>query len=80
MTISIFCQVRFLTVAEASDFTSTSDYNDVMGFIENLKKMSGLIRVETIARSTEGLDLPLIIIGNPLPQSPFWFAQPIRNT
>ena len=63
-------QLRFLTTAESSDFKSTSDYNDVMKFIDQLKKSSKLIRVETIATSPEGRGVPLLIIGNPLPKSP----------
>jgi dipeptidyl-peptidase-4 len=41
-----------------------------MKFIEQLKKSSKLIRVETIATSPEGRSVPLLIIGNPLPKSP----------
>lgn len=63
-------QSSLLTVAESSDFRSTSNYNDVMSFIEALKKSSPYIRVETIATSVEGRDIPLLIIGNPLPASP----------
>jgi hypothetical protein len=63
-------QPAFLTVPESSDFKSTSNYNDVMSFIEKLKKSSKYIRVEKIAQSVEGRDVPLIIIGNPLPKSP----------
>ncbi len=63
-------QVRLLTVAEKSDFKSTSNYNDVMTFIDQLKKSSKYLRVETIAKSVMGRDVPLLIIGNPLPKSP----------
>jgi len=63
-------QPAFLTVAESSDFKSTSNYNDVMSFIEKLKKSSKYIRVESIAKSVEGRDVPLLIIGKPLPKSP----------
>ena len=74
LLISTFCQVnsqvKLLTVAENSEFKSTSNYNDVMTFIEQLKKSSKLIRVESIATSVEGRDVPLLIIGNPLPKSP----------
>ena len=69
-------QNNLLTVAEKSEFKSTSDYNDVMTFIGQLKRSSKFIRVETIARSVEGRDLPLLIIGNPLPVSP---EQPARD-
>ena len=41
-----------------------------MNFIDQLKKLSPYIRVENIATSTEGRDIPLLIIGNPLPKSP----------
>jgi hypothetical protein len=63
-------QAKYLTVAEKSEFKSTSNYNDVMTFIEQLMKSSKLIRVETIATSVEGRSVPLLIIGNPLPKSP----------
>jgi dipeptidyl-peptidase-4 len=74
LLISVFWQVnsqaKLLTVAEKSEFKSTSNYNDVMTFIEQLKKSSKLLKVETIATSVEGRDVPLLIIGNPLPKSP----------
>jgi murein tripeptide amidase MpaA len=63
-------QPKFKTTAEESDFKSTSDYSDVMIFIDQLKKISKLIRVESIATSVEGRDVPLLIIGNPLPKNP----------
>ena len=67
---NIFGQVNFQTVAEKSDFKSTSDYNDVRIFIDQLKKSSHYIRTESIATSVEGREVPLLIIGNPLPKSP----------
>ncbi len=63
-------QAGFQTVAEKSGFKSTSDYHDVMAFIDQLKKSSRFIREETLAVTTEGRDVPLLIIGNPLPKSP----------
>ena len=63
-------QQTLLTKAESSSFTSTSDYNDVMTFIGQLKNSSLFIRTETIATSVEGRDIPLLVIGNPLPASP----------
>jgi dipeptidyl-peptidase-4 len=68
--INISGQVKFLTVAENSDFKSTSRYNDVKVFIEQLKKSSHFIRTEEIAVSAEGRALPLLVIGNPTPKSP----------
>jgi hypothetical protein len=68
--LSIQGQVSFQTVAEKSGFKSTSDYNDVRVFIDQLKKSSHFIREEIIATTTEGRNVPLLIIGNPLPASP----------
>jgi hypothetical protein len=56
-----------LTVAERSQFKATSRHADVMDFIRGLQALSPHLRVETLARSTEGRDVPLLIIGNPLP-------------
>ena len=67
---NVFGQVKFQTVAEKSDYKSTSDYNDVRIFIDQLKKSSHYIRIENIATSVEGREVPLLIIGNPLPMSP----------
>jgi Zinc carboxypeptidase len=63
-------QFNFLTVAEKSDFKSTSTYNDVKTFIDQLKKSSHYIREENLAVTNEGRVLPLLIVGNPLPKSP----------
>jgi hypothetical protein len=65
-----FGQYHFLTTAEKSNFESTSTYNDVMVFTEELIKNSSYIRLESIATSAEGRDIPLWIIANPLPKSP----------
>ncbi len=69
-TTCLKAQNTLLTVAEKSGFESTANYADVQHFIKELSKNSKKIRVETIARSIEGRDVPLLIIGNPLPQSP----------
>jgi hypothetical protein len=74
LSVFVICnlsgQVKLQTVAEKSDFKSTSDYNDVRVFIDQLLKSSHFIRTENIAASVEGRYVPLLIIGNPLPQSP----------
>jgi hypothetical protein len=69
ISFQIRSQHVFQTTAEKSGFNSTSDYNDVMTFIDQLKKSSKFIRVESIAQSAEGHAVPLLIIGNPLPKS-----------
>lgn len=59
-----------VTVAEGSNFQSTSTYNDVMNFITMLQKASKYIRVETIATSNDGRDIPLLVVANPMPKTP----------
>ncbi|MBD3179021.1 MAG: hypothetical protein GF417_05160 [Candidatus Latescibacteria bacterium] len=61
---------QLLTVAEKSGFTDTSRYGNVISFVEELQKISGNIRVETLCRSVEGRDIPLLILGDPCPYSP----------
>ena len=70
LTAQLTAQNVLLTKAESSGFKSTADYSDVMSFIDALKKTSKFIRTETIATSVEGRDIPLLVIGNPLPSSP----------
>jgi hypothetical protein len=60
-----------LTVAEASGFTATSRHADVMGFVAELQRLSPLLRVESMGTSMEGRTIPLLIIGDPVPRSPF---------
>jgi len=64
-----FSQTELLTVAEKTDFASTSTYDDVMTFINNLQSTSPYIKIDTIAISTEGRSIPLLIIANPLPEN-----------
>jgi hypothetical protein len=59
-----------LTTAESSAYAATSTYAEVLAFIGDLQKLSPLVRVETIATSTEGRAIPLLVIGKPLPQDP----------
>ncbi|HUX97848.1 MAG TPA: M14 family metallopeptidase [Bacteroidales bacterium] len=73
--ISLFSQGNLITVAEKSGFKSTSEHRDVLEFIESLTKMSKNIRVENIGKTSEGRDIPLLVIGNPLPSS----SESIKN-
>ncbi len=68
--IRLSAQNSLLTVAEKSNFESTSRYADVQQFIKELTKISKFIRVESIAKTTEGRDVPLLIIANPMPATP----------
>ena len=69
-TVSSSGQQVLLTTAEKTNYESTSTYNDVISFINKLKTVSANIRVETIGKTTEGRDLPLLIIANPMPGNP----------
>ena len=73
--ISLSGQGKLLTVAEKSGFKSTSEHSSVLEFIDSLTKISENIRVESIGKTSEGRDIPLLVIGNPLPLSP----ESIRN-
>ncbi|OQX80724.1 MAG: hypothetical protein B6D61_01670 [Bacteroidetes bacterium 4484_249] len=68
--ISVVGQSSLLTVAEKSEYKSTSKYDDVISFIEELEKKSEFIRIDALALTTEGREIPLLIIGNPLPKNP----------
>ncbi|NQU34668.1 MAG: M14 family metallopeptidase [Bacteroidetes bacterium] len=65
-----FGQTDILTVAEKSEYTSTSRYTDVMHFITKLTKQSPYIKIDTIAQSAEGYYVPMLVIANPMPDSP----------
>ena len=66
----LFSQNNILTVAEKSGYESTARYADVQQYITELARNSKNIRIETIATTTEGRDVPLMVIANPLPKSP----------
>jgi hypothetical protein len=63
-------QQRPLTVAESSGFTATSRHTDVTAFIRELQKMSSNIRVESIGITAEGRQIPMLVIGDPVPTAP----------
>ncbi len=59
-----------LTVAEASGFTATSRHTDVTSFVRDLQQASSKIRVENIGTTAEGRQIPMLVIGDPVPTSP----------
>lgn len=63
-------QNKPLTVAEWSNYQRTSTHAEVLGFIDSLRNQTPLLMVETIATSTYGKTIPLLVVGNPLPQKP----------
>jgi len=73
INISTFASTKnkILTTAEKTNFESTSRYSEVVDFFKQLKKISpNNIRMESLAKSIEGRDVPLIVVGKPLPRSP----------
>jgi len=74
LILCLFCSLltfsQPLTVAESSNFESTSNEKDVNEFIRQLSKKSGNIKVETIATSTEGRPIQLMVIADPMIKSP----------
>ncbi|HQH18247.1 MAG TPA: M14 family metallopeptidase [Bacteroidales bacterium] len=65
--INLFAQSELLTIAEESNFLTTSKNEEVIGFINQLKKLTKNILVEKYITSTEGYEVPLLIIADPLP-------------
>jgi len=52
-----------LTVAETSDYRATSTHADVLRFIEELKPLRPVFRVESMGRSAKGQDMPVLVFG-----------------
>jgi len=67
LCISGLAQEKPLTVAEQSQWKATSRFDDVIAFIRSLQRLSPYLRVEALATSAEGRNIPLLVIGNPLP-------------
>ena len=67
--LSCAAQPDILTTAEKTNYNSTSTYADVIRFITTLDSASPYIDIDTIAFSTEGKAIPMMIIANPLPKS-----------
>ncbi|MEZ5081870.1 MAG: M14 family metallopeptidase [Bacteroidales bacterium] len=65
-----FSQPDLLTTAERSNYASTSTYDDVMQFIETIIQNNENARLEIIATSVEGRDIPLVILADPMPSNP----------
>lgn len=55
---------------ERSKYTETSTYEDVMNFVSYVHKYSDLVHLEIMLTSTEGRDIPLIVLANPKVSNP----------
>lgn len=58
------------TVAESSEYSATSTCAEVRTFIRDLQRLSPLVRVESLAVTAEGRDVPLLVVGRPAPAGP----------
>ena len=68
-----------LTVAESSNYTKTSLYEDVMEFLRQVQGKSGLLKVLPLTTSSEGRMVPLVVLskeGVSRPGDRILFAKP----
>jgi hypothetical protein len=67
IAVLLFCLLLsaqdILTVAESSDYTKTSLYDDVMGFLYRLQKQSELVNILPLTTSSEGRLVPLVVLS-----------------
>lgn len=68
--VALFSVSQPLTVAERSSFESTANESEVNEFIREIDQKSKILRVETIAVSTEGRPIQMMIIADPMIKSP----------
>lgn len=58
--------VSLLLVPEKTNFEKTSTYADVMSFLNAIKQLSPYISLHTIGKSTQGMDIPMVVLANPM--------------
>jgi hypothetical protein len=58
------------TRAELTNYTETSHYADVIAFLDSLQALGAPFSRGSIGKSTEGRELPLVILSNPKVSSP----------
>lgn len=59
-----------LTTPEITAYSKTSMYADVMAYIEAIESKSDLIYVESMGKSLEGKDIPVLVLANPKISNP----------
>src|SRR4051794_5312378 len=58
------------TRPERTDSRETSTYADVLGFLDSLQRVTGDIRLGTLALSPEGRRIPYVIAARPVVSGP----------
>ena len=69
-SLTVSAQLNPLTTAESSNYTKTSTHQDVLDFILKLDQNSPCLRIETIGKTTEGKPIPMLVLANPMVDSP----------
>src|SRR3954463_12091558 len=69
-TLESFAGKRPLTRAERTNFLETSHYDDVVTFIDSLKTLGAKISTGSIAKTSEGRELPYVVVSRPLITTP----------
>lgn len=54
---------EILTVAESSNYTKTSLYDDVMNFLYQVQKKSDMVKILPLTTSSEGRLVPLVVLS-----------------
>ncbi|MDA3907118.1 MAG: M14 family metallopeptidase [Bacteroidales bacterium] len=70
LNVTVLAQTNLLTIAESSDYTKTSTHQNVLDFMIELDQDSPYLRIETIGNTTEGKPIPMLILANPMLNSP----------
>jgi dipeptidyl-peptidase-4 len=70
--LNLFAQIPYelLTTPEKTAFDKTSTSEEVLAFIDAVKKKSDLVHIETLLVSDSGLAVPMVIMANPKITSP----------
>ena len=58
--------VSLLLVPEKTNFEKTSTYADIMSFLNAIKQLSPYISLHSIGKSTQGMDIPMAVLANPM--------------
>jgi hypothetical protein len=60
---SFLAAEEIMTVAESSNYTRTSLYDDVMSFLYQVQKSSDLVKILPLTTSSEGRMVPLVVLS-----------------
>ena len=67
---SVCAQVAPRTQAERTDFRETSSHASVVAFLDSIKRMGRPVVLGSMGKTTEGRDLPYVIVSRPLFSTP----------